>query len=166
MKAKFKPVAKAEIRERVEKRFRARGSLRFHLLLVLGALLFLLYSAFDFWVLWGEFGGFSTAFERYRDSVNALCLLSTTAALHVIYYYFRHGRGRERHEAETLRLVKAQLRGAAAEDLEEQEELLRLQMVDKLKNRRLLFWHLALYLGVMTSIVFFASIEHWSFISA
>ena len=27
-------------------------------------------------------------------------------------------------------------------------------MVDKLKNRRLVFWHLALYLGVMASFVF------------
>lgn len=154
MKAKFKPVGKAEIRERVEKRFRARGSLRFHLLLVFGALLFLLYSAFDFWVLWGELQGFSSAFDRYRDSVNALCVLSTTAALHVIHYYFRHGRGRERHEEETDRRIEEQLRRAAAEDLEEQEELVRTQMVDKLRNRRLVFWHLALYLGVMTSFVF------------
>ena len=46
MKQKFKPVAKLEIRERVEARFRARGSLRFHLLLVVGcALLILLYNA-------------------------------------------------------------------------------------------------------------------------
>jgi len=153
MKAKFKPVGKAEIRERVEQKFRARGSLRFHLLLVFGALLFLLYNALDFWVLWGELQGFSGAFDRYRDSVNVLCVLGTTAALHVIHYYFRHGRGRERHEAETDRRIEEQLRGAAAEDLEEQEELVRLQMIDKLKNRRLVFWHLALYLGVMTSFV-------------
>ncbi|MCY3918013.1 MAG: hypothetical protein OXG49_18570 [Chloroflexi bacterium] len=153
MKAKFKPVGKAEIRERVEHKFRARGSLHFHLLLVLGALLFLLYSAFDFWVLWGELQGFSTAFDRYRDSVNALCVLSTTAALHVIHYYFRHGRGRERHEAETDRRIDEQLRYTSGDDLEEQEMLVRTQMADKLKNRRLVFWHLALYLGVMTSFV-------------
>ena len=154
MKRKFKPLAKAEIRERVEQKFRARGSLRFHLLLVLGALLFLLYSAFDFWVLWGDMGGFSIVFDRYRDSVNALCVLSTTAALHVIYYYFRHGRGRDRHEAETRRRIEEQLRYASGDDQEEQEMLVRTQMADKLKNRRLVFWHLALYLGVMTSFVF------------
>lgn len=153
MKQKFKPVARQEVRERIEARFRARGSLRFHLLLVFGALLFLLYNAFDFWVLWGAIGGFSGAFDRYHDSVNALCLLSTTAALHVIHYYFRHGRGRERHEAETERRVDEQLRGAAAEDADEQEALVRLQQADKLKNRRVVFWHLALYLGVMTSFV-------------
>ena len=128
MKQKFKPVAKLEIRERVEIRFRARGSLRFHLLLVVGALLFLVYSAFDFWVLWGELQGFSGAFDRYRDSVNVLCILSTTAALHAIYYYFRHGRGRERHEVETDRRIEEQLSGAAAEDLpKNRKRLVRLQ---------------------------------------
>ena len=154
MKAKHKPVAKAEFRERVEQRFRARGSLRFHLLLVLGALLFMLYSAFDFWVLWGEMQGFFAAFDNYQNSVTALCLLSTTAALHFIHYHFWHGRGRERHEAETDRRIDEQLRGAAAEDADDQEALVRLQQADKLKNRRLILWHLALYLGVMSLIVF------------
>ncbi|MCY3831885.1 MAG: hypothetical protein OXG85_02640 [Chloroflexi bacterium] len=154
MKLKFKPLAKADIRERVERKFRARGSLRFHLLLVFGALLILLYNAFDSWVMWGELQGFSTAFYRYRDSVTALCLLSTTAALQVIHFYFRHGRGRERHEEETDRRIEAQRRGAAAEDAEEQEELVRTQMADKLKNSRLVLWHLALFLGLMSLLVF------------
>ncbi len=149
MKHKFKPLAKFEIRERVEKRFRARGGLRFHLLLVFGAALVLIYNAFDFWVLLGESRGIISTFNSYVSSVTALCLLGTTAALHAIHYYFRHGRGRERHEAETDTRVEEQLRRAASDDLEEQEELVRLQMADKLKNRRLVFWHLALYLGVM-----------------
>ena len=154
MKRKFKPVAKLEIRERVEARFRARGSLRFHLLLVVGALLILLYNALNFWVLWDEFQGFATVFNRYRDSVTALCLLSTSAALHLIHYYFRHGRGRERHDAETERRIEEQLRGAAAEDADEQEALVRLQQADKLKNRRLILWHLAFYVGIMCWMVF------------
>ena len=154
MKQKFKPVARQDIREGVEARFRARGSLRFHLLLVGGALLILLFNALDFWVLWGELQGFSTAFDRYRSSVTAVCLLSMTAALHVIHYYFRHGRGRERHDAETERRIEEQLRGAAAEDADEQEALIRMQQADKLKNRRLMLWHLAIYLGILSLLVF------------
>lgn len=149
MKQKYKPLAKFEIRERVERRFRARGSLRFHLLLVFSAALVLIYNAFDFWVRWDESRSYFNIFSSLRDSVTALCLLGTTAAFHAIHYYFRHGRGRERHEAETDTRVEEQLRRASADDLEEQEELVRLQMADKLKNRRLVFWHLALYLGVM-----------------
>ena len=154
MKQKFKPVARLEIRERVEARFRARGSLRFHLLLVVGALLILLYSALNYWVFWSEFQSISGLLVRYRDSILAVCLLSTSAALHAIHYYFRHGRGRERHEVETERRVDEQLRGAAAEDADEQEELVRLQQADKLKNRRLILWHLALYVGIMCLMVF------------
>ncbi len=154
MKHKFKPAAKHDIRARVEARFRARGSLRFHLLLVFGAMLVLFYNAFDYWVMWGESRGIFNTLYSYRDSITALCLLSTTAALHLIHYYFRHGRGRERHEAETDRRIDEQLRGAAAEDTDEQEALVRLQMADKLKNVRLVCWHLALYLGVMSLLVF------------
>ena len=154
MKRKFKPVAKLDIRERVEARFRARESLQFHLLLVFCALLLLLYNAYDFWVLSYQLQGFSAALGGYRDSITALCLLSTTAALHAIHFYFRHGRGRERHDAETDARIAEQLRHAAAEDAEEQEELVRLQMADKLKNRRLVLWHLALFLGVMSLLLF------------
>ena len=154
MKHKFKPAAKHELRERVEARFRARGSLRFHLLLVACALSILLFNAVDLWVLLGELQGISGAFVRYRDSVGALIVLSTSAALHAIHYYYRHGRGRERQEAETERRIREQLRGAAADEFEEQEALVRLQMTEKLKNRRLVLWHLALFLGVMSMFVF------------
>ena len=154
MKRKFKPVAKLEIRERVEARFRARGSLRFHLLLVVGALLILLYNGLNFWVRWEEFQSLVPLFHRYRESVTALCLLSTSAALHLIHYYFRQGRGRERHDAETERRIEEQLRGAAAEDADEQEALVRLQQADKLKNRRLILWHLAFYVGIMCWMAF------------
>jgi len=163
VKHKFKPVAKLDIREDVEVRFRARGSLRFHLLLVCGALLILLYNAFDFWVLFGELQGFFAAFDSYRSSVTALCLLSTTAALHVIHYHYRHGRGRAGHEAETDIRIEEQLRHAAVDDAEEREELIRLQMADKLKNRRLAFWHLALYLGAVSLLVFVHPLNHMGF---
>ena len=155
MKRKYKPVARQDIRERVEARVRARGSLRFHLLLVIGALLILLYSALNYWVFWREYlAVLDTMLDRYRDSVTAICLLSTSAALHLIHYYFRHGRGRERHDMETERRIDEQLRGAAAEDADEQEELVRLQQADKLKNRRLIMWHLAFYVGIMCWMVF------------
>ncbi len=51
MKAKSKPVAKSDIRERVEKKFRARGALVLHLLLVLGGGLLLLYNLPELWDL-------------------------------------------------------------------------------------------------------------------
>jgi hypothetical protein len=149
MKRKFKPVAKLEIRERVEARFRARGSLRFHLLLVVGALLVLLYNAFNFWFLWDDFQSFGFVFNSYRDSITALCLLSTSATLHLIHYQFRHGRVRDRHDAETDWRIDERLRGAAADEADEQEALVRLQQADKLKNFRLTLWHLALYVGIM-----------------
>ena len=154
MKHKTKPVDKSDIRERVEEKFRARGSLRFHLLLVFGALLVLLFNAFNYWVLWGAPQGFTVASSHYHNSVTALCLLSASAALHVIHYYFRHGRGRERHEAETDLRIRHQLRHAAADEAEDLEELIRLRMETKLKNSRLVFWHLALFLGAMSLLVF------------
>ena len=156
MKRKFKPVAKLEIRERVEARFRARGSLRFHLLLVVGALLILLYNALDFWVLVGrDFAVFPPYVQQISRQRNGIVPAEHVGGIASHTLLFSAGpRGRERHDAETERRIDEQLRGAAAEDADEQEALVRLQQADKLKNRRLILWHLAFYVGIMCWMVF------------
>jgi len=142
MKAKVKPVDKSDIRERVEKKFRARGAVVFHLLVMLGAGILLIYHLPELWLTRRSSDGF-------RDSTIPYVLLSAAGALHFIRYYFRHGRGRDRHEQETEARIARQLQGAAAEEAEEQEELIRLQMGDKLKNRRLVLQHATIYAAVI-----------------
>ena len=93
IKHKFKPAARADIRERVELKFRARGAVAFHLLLVLVGAALLLYNLSDFWAT--RF--FQTA---YQDSVLAFVVLAGSGALHFIRYHFRHGKGRDSHERE------------------------------------------------------------------
>ena len=140
MKQKSKPIARADIRERVEQKFRAKGAVVFHLLLILGVGIYLLYTLPDLWGL-----RFSSAF---RDHVLLYGVFSMSGALHFIRYYFRHGRGRDRHEAETEARIEEQLRHADAEEAEEQEELVRLQMDDKLNNRRLLWQHIVIFTAI------------------
>lgn len=141
MKQKAKPVARVEIRERMEKKFRARGAVAFHLLVVLGAGILLLYNLSGLWA-----SRFSNT--GFQDSTLLYGILWTTGALHFIRYYFRHGRGRDRHEQETEARIARQLQQAVAEEAEEQEELVRLQMTDKLKNRRLVLQHLAIFISI------------------
>ena len=143
MNHKFKPAAKSDIRERAERKFRARGSLNFHLLLVLVGAVLLIYSLPYLWATRFSFTGFQYAIPLF----SALC---TTGALHFIRYYYRHGRGRDRHEAETKARIARQMRGADPDEAEELEELVRLQMDDKLKNKRLAWRHLSLFLGIMS----------------
>ena len=146
VKHKFKPIAKSDIREKVELKFRARGAVAFHLLLVLTGGLLLLYSLP---YLWDTRVG-STGFQ---DSILAFALLGTAGALHYIRYYYRHGKGRDIHQAETDARIAQQLQHATPEEAEEQEELARLQMSDKLKNRRLLWQHLAVFVGLASLIM-------------
>ena len=163
MKPKFKPVARAEIREGIEQKFRARGAVVFHLLLLLLGSIFLLYNLVEFWLT----RRISTAYE---NAVFFYGMLATTGALHYIRYHFRHGRGRDQHEQETEARVASQLERTAADEAEEQEELIRLQMADKLKNRRLVMQHLAVFVGVV-SLVLLLPLQHarwfelarWSF---
>ena len=150
MKQKVKPVEKSDIRERVEKKFRAKGAVAFHLLVMLGAGVLLLYNLTFLWV--SRFGH-----DGFQNSVLLFFLLGTTGALHVIRFHFKHGRGRERHESETEARIERQLSLAAPDEAEEQDELIRLQMTDKLKNRRLVFQHIALYVGLVS----LAMILHW-----
>ena len=142
-KHKFKPAAKSDIREKVELKFRARGAVAFHLLLVLVGAVLLLYNLSYLWAT--RFS--STA---YQDSILAFVVLAATGALHFIRYHFRHGRGRDNHETETESLIARQLQRTAPEDAAEQEVLIRLQQEDKLKNRRLVWQHLALFVSIVS----------------
>lgn len=145
VKHKFKPAARSDIREKVELKFRARGAVVFHLLLVLVGAGLLLYNLTYLWT--------SRYFEVfYRDSILAIVILGMTGAFHFIRYHFRHGRGRDKHEAETESLIARQLQQTAPEDAGEQEVLIRLQQDDKLKNRRLVWQHLTLFAGVISLI--------------
>ncbi len=158
-KAKSKPVAKSDIRERVERKFRARGALVFHLLLVLGGGIFFLY--FNFWDFAPDFSSLSLRFFYLQMSLALYAPLSVSGALHFIHYYYKYGRGRAKHEAETEAWLARQLPPAAADEVEEQEELIRLQTCNKLKSRRLAWQHLAIYSGIM-AYIFFEKLV-WSF---
>ncbi len=146
-KAKSKPAAKSDIRERVERKFRARGALVFHLLLVLGGgLLFLHFNLWDFVPDFYSFGG---RFFGFQNSLALYALLSVSGALHFIHYYYKYGRGRAKHEAETEAWLTRQLPQVVPDEIEEQEELIRLQTRNKLKSRRLAWQHLVIYSGIM-----------------
>ena len=146
IKHKFKPAVRSDIREKVELKFRARGAVAFHLLLVLAGLALLLYNSSQLWAS-------RLINSAYQDSILAIVVLAVTGALHYIRYYYRHGRGRDNHETETETRIARQLQRAAPEDASEQEVLIRLQQDDKLKNRRLVWQHLALFVAVV-SLVF------------
>lgn len=146
MKHKFKPAARSDIREKVELKFRARGAVAFHVLLVLIGAALLLYNFSDWWAD-RFFDGY------YLSGIFAFVVLAGSGAFHFIRYHFRHGRGRDGHDTETEALIARQLQGAAPEDAGEQEVLIRLQQDDKLKNRRLVWQHLTLFVGVI-SLVF------------
>jgi len=142
-KHKFKPAARADIREKVELKFRARGAVAFHLLLVLIGAVLLLYNLSNVWA--SRF--FQTA---YQDSILVFVVLAGSGAFHFIRYHFRHGKGRDNHERETAARIRRQLARAAPEAASEQEVLIRIQQDDKLKNRRLVWQHLTLFVGILS----------------
>ena len=150
MTYKAKPIQRAEIREAVESKFRARGNILFHcLLFVLGSGLFLAYlpSAWE-----SQFN-----FRYANESINAVMLygiLGTSFALNFFRYHFKHGTGYRRHEEETDARLNRQLQRSAPAEWEDQEELIRMQQNDKLKHRRLLFQHLALFIGISSVMIF------------
>ncbi len=143
IKHKFKPAARSDIREKVELKFRARGAVAFHLLLVLVGAVLLLYNLSHIWATRFSNSGF-------HDSILALVVLAATGALHFIRYHFLHGKGRDNHETETEARIARQLQRTAPEDAAEQEVLIRLQQDDKLKNRRLVWQHLALFVSIVS----------------
>ncbi|MDE2857654.1 MAG: 2TM domain-containing protein [Chloroflexota bacterium] len=143
IKYKAKPIPKAEIRERVEKKFRARGNILFHALVFLIASgLFLAYLP----TAWADqFGnGYRNGFI---DSVMLYGIVATSFALSFFHYHYKYGAGYHKHQAETDALVNRRLRQSDPDEWEDQEELVDIQQSNKLKNRRLLLQHLALYLG-------------------
>ena len=149
MKYKTKPIQRAEIREAVERKFRARGSILFHgLLFVLGSGLFLanLPSA------WESQFTFRYANE-FIDAVMIYGTLSVSLFLHFFQYYHKYGAGFRRQEAETAARLNRQFLRTAPEEWEDQEELICMQQNDKLKNRRLLFQHLTLFIGFCSMMI-------------
>ena len=161
MKYKTKPIQRADIREAVERKFRARGGILFHaLLFVLGSGLFLAFLP----AAWERLFDF-----RYGSDFTELVLLygilSTSFALHFFRYHFRHGAGFRRHQAETDARLSRQLLRSAPEEREDQEELIRMQQSAKLKHRRLLFQHLTLFIGIssMMFLVRMSEVVRWDF---
>ncbi len=138
MKAKSKPVDRAEIRERVERKFRARGAVAFHLLVVAGAGILYAYNLPELWA--GRY--WRSGFIEFAIFCGLLC---GTGALHFIRYYFRHGKGRDWHEKQTRARIHKRLRFADDGEAEEGAELARIQAGEQLKDRRLLWQHLAVF---------------------
>ena len=102
--------------------------------------------------LWNLPGYWENRFVRwnmeFRDAILMLGVLLVTFALHIIYYHFKHGAGFEKHEAETESRINRELRRAGPEEAEEREALIELEQNDKLRNRRLLWQHASLFLGL------------------
>lgn len=153
MKYKSKPIARAEIRERVERKFRARGAVIFHgFASLLGTAVFL----WNLPVYWeNRFVNWNMGF---RDAILMYGILLMTFTLHIIHYRFKHGAGFERHEAETDARINRELRHSGREEAEEREALIEMEQDNKLKNRRLLWQHLSLYLGLSTTMI----LMHWT----
>lgn len=149
IKYKAKPVPKAEIRAWVDKLLRARGNIHFHaLLFLLSSGLFLAYLP----TAWAQqfAGGYRNGFV---DSVMLYGILATSFALHFFHYHYKYGTGYNKHQAETHALVNRRLSTADPDEWEDQEALIGIQQANKLKNRRLLLQHLALYLGINSMVL-------------
>ncbi len=142
-KHKFKPAARSDIREKAELKFRARGAVAFHLLLVLVGAILLSYNLSYLWAT--RFSG-----TGWQDSILASVVLAATGALHFIRYHYRHGKGRDNHETETETRIARQVQQTAPEDAAEQEVLIRLQQEDKLKNRRLVWQHMTVFVSIVS----------------
>ncbi|MCY4537895.1 MAG: 2TM domain-containing protein [Chloroflexi bacterium] len=144
MKYKSKPIHKIEIREAVEKKFQARGGIIFHAcLLLFGTVLFLAYLP----TAWGNL--LTSRWDSgLKDSAILFGILGLSFAMNFFRYHFRHGTGFEKHQAETATRINRRLQRTDPGEWEEQEELIRIQQQDKLKNRRLLWQHMAVFLSV------------------
>lgn len=144
MKYKSKPIHKIEVRETVEKKFLARGGVVFHAcLLLLGTLLFLVN-------LPGAWTSLTTEYwdNGLADSAFMYGILGLSFALNYCRYHFRYGAGYEKFQAQTAARTMRHLRRCDPDEWEEQEELIRLQQQDKVKNLRLLWQHLALFMSI------------------
>ena len=150
MKYKTKPIQRAEIREAVERKFRARGGILFHaLLFVLGSGLFLAFLP----AAWESQFTILPYANEFIDAVMIYSTLSMSFFLHFFQYTHKYGAGFRRQEAETAARLNRQLLRTAPEEWEDQEELIRLRQNDKLKNRRLLYQHLTLFIGFCSMMI-------------
>ncbi|MCY4018023.1 MAG: 2TM domain-containing protein [Chloroflexi bacterium] len=149
IKYKAKPIPKAELREKIEKKFRARGGMLFHTLVFLLACgLFLAYLP-TAWTLQLE----SRYENAFNDAVTLFGIVATSFALHFFHYHYKHGAGYTKHQAETDALTNRRLSRSDPDEWEDQEELLDIQQSSKLKNRRLLFQHFAIYFGFNSTLI-------------
>ena len=149
IKYKTKPIQKAEMREQVERKFRARGAVLFHtMIFLLASGLFLGYLP-TAWALQFE-NRYDNAFA---DAVLLYGILATSFALNFFRYHYKYGAGYTKHQAETDALTNRRLSQSDPAEWEDQEELIGIQQNSKLKNCRLLFQHLALYLGINSMVI-------------
>ncbi|MCY4069799.1 MAG: 2TM domain-containing protein [Chloroflexi bacterium] len=149
IKYKAKPIPKAELREKIEKKFRARGAVLFHtLVFLLASGLFLGYLP-TAWALQFE----SRYDNTFVDAVLLYGIVATSFVLHFFHYHYKHGAGYAKHQTETEALINRRLSRSDPDEWEDQEELVDIQQNSKLKNRRLLFQHFAIYFGFNSMLI-------------
>lgn len=145
MKYKAKPIQKAEIREHVEKKLRARGAVIFLGLLFASATGLLLAAFPDLWPAPSDYAGL----DRFYLAAVTYTILAMTFVLRFIRYIFDYGARHDQHLDESEALINRQLQHATADEWADQEELIRIRQADKLKHRRLLWQHIALFFALM-----------------
>jgi len=149
IKYKAKPIPKADIRERVEHKFRARGAILFHTLIFLLASGLFVANLPSAWALLFE-NRYDNAFV---EAVFLYGIVATSYALNFFRYHYKHGAGYTKHQAETDARTIRHLSRSDPDEWEDQEELIGIQQNNKLKNRRLLFQHFAIYFGVNSMLI-------------
>lgn len=145
MKYKAKPIQKAEIRERVENKVRARGAVLFLGLLFAGTTGLFLAAFPDLWPTRFDYAGL----DRLVFAAVPYTILAMTFVIRFIRYSFDYGARYEKHLDETEAMINRQLQHSRANEWEDQEELIRIRQADKLKHRRLLLQHIALFFALM-----------------
>lgn len=148
MKYKAKPIARLAIRELVEKKFRARGAVFFHAVILFTGTALLLWNLPVFWE-----SRFVNWYPGFRDAIMLYGVLTVSFALHAIQYHFKHGGGYLEYEAESAARINRDLRRFGLEEAEEREALIELEQEGKLKNRRLLWQHASLFLGLSATMI-------------
>lgn len=145
MKYKAKPIRKAEIRERVQSKMRARGAVLFLGLLFAVTTGYFLAAFPDLWPARFDYA----RLDRLYFAAVLYTILGMTFAIRFIRYTFDYGARYEKHLDETEAMINRQLKHSKADEWEDQEELIRIRQADKLKHRRLLLQHIALFFALM-----------------
>ena len=100
MKNKVRPVQEERIRKRVEEKFQARRDFMQHLAV------YLLINSF-LWLLYLSPGGFDFPWPIFVTGFWGIGVVSQ-----YVGFYYKHGRGAEKREAEIEKEVTRQMRGA------------------------------------------------------